>query len=167
MEEIRTEIQISVRALVEFILREGNLDSRTTGKTDLSAMQAGGRLHRKIQKRMGAGYHAEVPLKTRIPMGEFDCIIEGRADGIFEEEGLTFIDEIKGVYRDLHLIERPVGVHLAQALCYASIYAEQQELPEMGIQLTYGNLETEEVKYFRETRTREQLKEWFGRLTKG
>ena len=165
MEEIRTEIQISVRALVEFILREGNLDSRTTGKTDLSAMQAGGRLHRKIQKRMGAGYHAEVPLKTRIPMGEFDCIIEGRADGIFEEAGLTFIDEIKGVYRDLHLIERPVGVHLAQALCYASIYAEQQELPEMGIQLTYGNLETEEVKYFRETRTREQLREWFGRLT--
>lgn len=166
MEEIRTEIHISVRALVEFILREGNLDSRTTGKTDLSAMQAGSRLHRKLQRRMGAGYHAEVSLKTRIPMGEFDCIIEGRADGIFEEEGLTFIDEIKGVYRDLHLIERPAGVHLAQALCYASIYAEQQELPEMGIQLTYGNLETEEVKYFRETRTREQLREWFGGLVK-
>lgn len=164
MDEMRTEIRISVRALVEFILREGDLDSRTTGKADLLAMQAGGRLHRKIQRRMGAGYRAEVPLKTRISMGEFDCVIEGRADGIFTEEGRTVIDEIKGVYRDLRLIEEPVGVHLAQALCYAAIYAEQQELPEMGIQLTYGNLETEELKYFRETRTRAELQEWFGTL---
>ena len=104
MDEMRTEIRISVRALVEFILREGDLDSRTTGKTDLLAMQAGGRLHRKIQRRMGAGYQAEVPLKTRVSMGEFDCGVEGRADGIFAEDGLVYIDEIKGVYRDLNLI---------------------------------------------------------------
>ena len=166
MDEVRTEIRISVRALVEFILREGDLDSRTTGKTDLLAMQAGGRLHRKIQRRMGAGYQAEVPLKTRVSMGEFDCVVEGRADGIFAEDGLVYIDEIKGVYRDLNLIGEPVGVHLAQALCYACIYAEREELPEIGVQLTYGNLETEELKYFRETRTREELREWFFGLMK-
>ena len=166
MDEMRPEIRISVRALVEFILREGDLDSRTTGKTDLLAMQAGGRLHRKIQRRMGAGYQAEVPLKTRVSMGEFDCVVEGRADGIFAEDGLVYIDEIKGVYRDLNLIGQPVGVHLAQALCYACIYAEREELPEIGVQLTYGNLETEELKYFRETRTREELREWFFGLMK-
>ena len=59
MDEVKTEIRISVRALVEFILREGDLDNRRTGKADLQAMQAGGRLHRKIQRRMGAGYAAE------------------------------------------------------------------------------------------------------------
>ena len=166
MDETRTEIRISVRALVEFILREGDLDNRATGKTDLTAMQAGGRLHRKIQRRMGAGYRAEVPLKIKVPMGEFDCVVEGRADGIFQEEEKIWIDEIKGVYRELKLIEEPVGVHLAQALCYAYIYGKQNHLTEMGIQLTYGNLETEELKYFRQTRTMEELEEWFSSLMK-
>lgn len=161
---MRTEIRISVRSLVEFILREGDLDNRITGKADPLAMQAGSRLHRKIQKRMGAGYAAEVPLKIKVPMGEFDCVVEGRADGIFSEDRMSWIDEIKGVYRDLGLIEKPLGVHLAQALCYAFIYASQQELPEIGVQLTYGNLETEELKAFRETRTREELEEWFSGL---
>ena len=127
-------------------------------------MQAGGRLHRKIQRRMGAGYAAEVPLKITVPMKGFDCVVEGRADGIFAEDGTEWIDEIKGVYRDLNLIEQPVGVHLAQALCYAYIYAAQHDLPQMGVQLTYGNLETEELKMFRETRSREELEEWFHRL---
>ena len=159
-------VRISVRNLVEFILREGDLDNRATGKTDLTAMQAGGRLHRKIQRRMGAGYRAEVPLKIKVPMGEFDCVVEGRADGIFQEEEKIWIDEIKGVYRELKLIEEPVGVHLAQALCYAYIYGKQNHLTEMGIQLTYGNLETEELKYFRQTRTMEELEEWFSSLMK-
>ena len=127
-------------------------------------MQAGGRLHRKIQRRMGAGYAAEVPLKITVPMKGFDCVVEGRADGIFAEDGTEWIDEIKGVYRDLNLIEQPVGVHLAQALCYAYIYAAQHDLPQMGVQLTYGNLETEELKMFRETRSREELEKWFHRL---
>ena len=161
---MKTEIRISVRALVEFILREGDLDNRRTGKADLQAMQAGGRLHRKIQRRMGAGYAAEVPLKITVPMKGFDCVVEGRADGIFAEDGTEWIDEIKGVYRDLNLIEQPVGVHLAQALCYAYIYAAQHDLPQMGVQLTYGNLETEELKMFRETRSREEVEEWFHRL---
>lgn len=46
-------IRISVRNLVEFILRNGDLDSRR-GSMDKEAMQKGGRIHRKIQKQMGA-----------------------------------------------------------------------------------------------------------------
>lgn len=120
-------------------------------------MQAGSRLHRKIQRRMGAGYAAEVPLKELVPMEGFDCLLEGRADGIFEEDGLVYVDEIKGTFRDVNLLEEPVGVHLAQALCYAHIYAEQKELSQIGVQLTYGNLETEQLKYFRFVRKREEL----------
>ena len=87
MDEMRTEIRISVRSLVEFILREGDLDNRITGKADPLAMQAGSRLHRKIQKRMGAGYAAEVPLKIKVPMGEFDCVVEGVPTGFFPKTG--------------------------------------------------------------------------------
>ena len=77
------EIKISVRALVEFILRGGDLDNRRGKRAEREAMQAGSRLHRKLQRRMGAGYQAEVPLRYRVSMEDFDCVIEGRADGIF------------------------------------------------------------------------------------
>lgn len=166
MEEMRTIIQISVRALVEFIFREGDLDSRTGGKADSEAMQAGSRLHRKIQRQKGSGYAAEVMLKRLVSMKGFDCQVEGRADGIFEEDGIIYIDEIKGVFRDLAQIEEPMGVHLAQAFCYACIYAQQQGLEKIGVQMTYGNLETEELKYFRQVKTREELEAWFGELMK-
>ena len=56
-------IRISVRNLVEFILRSGDLTSGGTTAVDKEAMLKGSRLHRKIQKQMGSTYQAEVPLK--------------------------------------------------------------------------------------------------------
>lgn len=164
MEENRTEIKISVRNLVEFILRSGDLDNRRGKKAEREAMQAGSRLHRKLQRRMGAGYQAEVPLKYRVSMEKFDCIVEGRADGIFVEDDLVTVDEIKGVYRQLNLLEEPVGVHKAQAMCYAYIYAVQQELLKIRVRMTYCNLETEELKYFYFLYDRQELEEWFEKL---
>ena len=58
-------IRISVRSLVEFILRGGDIDNRIAG-ADKDAMQMGGKIHRKIQRQMGAGYRAEVPLKWHV-----------------------------------------------------------------------------------------------------
>ena len=56
------EIRISVRNLVEFLMRGGDLDNRHAAQAD-QAMQAGGRVHREIQKNMGPEYSAEVPLR--------------------------------------------------------------------------------------------------------
>ena len=75
-------IKISVRNLVEFILREGDIDNRKGRGSSPEAMQEGSRMHRKIQKRMGSNYHAEVPLKIAIEEPEYQLVIEGRADGI-------------------------------------------------------------------------------------
>ena len=55
-------VELSVRDLVEFAERSGDIDNRTA-HTDPDAMQEGARLHRKIQKEQGAGYSAEVTLK--------------------------------------------------------------------------------------------------------
>ena len=44
-------IRISVRNLVEFILRAGDIDNRIAS-TDKDTMQLGSRIHRKIQKQM-------------------------------------------------------------------------------------------------------------------
>lgn len=159
-------IRISVRNLVEFILREGDIDNRTAGVQDKEVMQLGSRIHRKIQRQMGANYQAEVPLKILIPCDGFSLQIDGRADGILEEDGETVIDEIKGVMRELEHIKNPVGVHLAQAKCYAYIYGVQQKLEWISVQMTYCQLETEELKRFQESYTLKELKTWFGELVK-
>lgn len=171
-------IRISVRNLVEFILRSGDIDNRKGGMADKEAMQLGSRLHRKIQGQMGADYRAEVPLKymETFPLsgkenmpedsetGSYELSVEGRADGIFTEDGQEIIDEIKGIYRPLIFLEEPVAVHLAQAKCYACIYAVQKKLSKIGIQMTYCNLESEEIRRFPYIYSTEELKEWFDEL---
>lgn len=158
--ETREQIRISVRSLVEFILRSGDIDNRVSGADSREAMQAGSRLHRKIQKKMGVSYHAEVPLKLVVEEEDYQLVVEGRADGIIIEDEVT-IDEIKGIYRNLEYLEEPIGVHLAQAKCYAYIYGIQHDLLQVNVQMTYGNLDTDERKYFTYTYSMQELQEWF------
>lgn len=155
------QIRISVRNLVEFILQSGDIDNRHGSMPDKEAMQIGSRLHRKIQGQMGAAYRAEVSLKEVIDCGDYSISVEGRADGIFTEDEQYFIDEIKGVARDVGRMDTPVEVHLAQAKCYACIYAEQKKLECIGVQMTYVNLDTEEVRRMRSEYTRAELRGWF------
>lgn len=175
------EIRISVRGLVEFILRSGDIDNRKAASAD--AMQEGGRIHRMIQRRMGAGYHAEVGLRFIYPTDQYDIVIEGRADGIIIEamgdmsvvpeltdsklppdaaEHITVtIDEIKGTYHDIAKMKEAVPVHLAQAKCYAYFYAEQNGLKSIRVRMTYCNIDTEEIRYFHSEYTLIELREWF------
>ena len=184
------ELHISVRNLVEFILRGGDIDNRSSRMVQ-EAMLEGGKIHRKIQKSMGSSYTAEVPLKIERIEESYILVVEGRADGIafgefaadepaeqMEEqrlvdaqkdemqigEPLWYIDEIKGVYRNLASMEQPVYVHKAQAMCYAYIYALQNHLDRIGVQMTYCNLDTEDIRYFREIWEWENLYDWFEHL---
>ncbi len=167
------ELRVSVRQLVEFILREGSIDNRKSSGSD-TAMQEGSRIHKMLQRRMGSEYHAEIGLNYTWASEEYDIIIEGRADGIIDhnwgmhtpeetgkEENKVVIDEIKGTYRDLKRITAPVGVHLAQAKCYAFMYASEHQLDQIGVRMTYCQMETEELKYFHEDYTFQELKGWF------
>ena len=162
-EENRKAIRISVRNLVEFVLRSGDIDNRRSGNAQKDAMLAGGRIHRKIQKRMGSGYRAEVPLKHEVQdeEQEITLLVEGRADGIFTENGIPVIDEIKGMYTDISRLEEPIEVHLAQAMCYGYFYCCDKDLDGIRLQMTYCNLETEEIKRFQTDRSREELETWF------
>ncbi len=161
--EQKKQVRISVRALVEFVLRSGDIDNRRSGAAQKDAMAAGTRIHKKIQKRMGGNYRAEVPLKYAALDEEEDIelLVDGRADGIFEEDGIVTIDEIKGVYMDLERLTEPVAVHMAQAMCYGYFYCCDRNLDGVRIQLTYCNLETEEIRRFHEDRSKEELEAWF------
>ena len=181
------ELHTSVRNLVEFILRGGDIDNRS-GRMITDAMMEGSKIHRKIQRSMGENYQAEVPLALAIEAEEYMLVIEGRADGIAygefpnqnsekeaytqdtfldrtgKSEEMVYIDEIKGVYRNVATMEAPVYVHKAQAMCYAYIYALQNHLDQIGVQMTYCNLDTEDVKLFQEVFAWDALADWFGNL---
>ena len=156
-----TIIRISVRSLVEFILREGDIDNRVSGSMEKDAMLLGGKIHRKIQSRMGTNYTAEVPLKIQMPCDGFVLQIEGRADGVLKDDGKVLIDEIKGILRSLEHLEAPVPVHLAQAKCYAYIYAVQNFLKCIDVQMTYCQMETEEIRRFCQEFEFQELQTWF------
>ena len=158
------QVRISVRNLVEFLMRSGEIDNRVSRGMQLNAMQEGTRIHKKLQRAMGSSYQAEVSLRLEVETERYVLIIEGRADGIYERDGITCIDEIKGVYREVEKMEAPVAVHLAQAKCYAYIYALQQGLDPVGVQMTYCDLDTEQVRRFYEDYAFAELKTWFDAL---
>lgn len=160
----KPKVRISVRNLVEFILRSGDLDNSRGSSGDKEAMLKGGRLHRKIQRSMKGNYQAEVSLKRESEYEDVIIQVEGRADGIFTEDGEFWIDEIKGTYGNLQAIEVPVPVHRAQAMCYGWIYGEKEGLSQIGIQMTYSHLDTEDTRRFREIFSMEELKNWYQKL---
>ena len=53
------EVRLSVRQLVEFLLRSGNLESGSAGSA-LDRAAEGARIHRRLQREGGEGYRAEV-----------------------------------------------------------------------------------------------------------
>ncbi len=180
LEILRPSIRISVRNLVEYILRSGNIDNRHKGSPDMATMQEGSKIHRMIQRRMGAQYHAEYFLRYVLSKPDYDIVVEGRTDGVIFDEKVVgiraennviqcadsiekpvVIDEIKSTYMEMEYLKKPSEIHLAQAKCYAYIFAEQKHLREVSVRMTYCNIETQEIKYFHETYTFVEIRNWF------
>lgn len=186
--EKEKQIKVSVRNLVEFIMRSGSIDTSQSGISDPSLMAQGTKIHKKIQNSMGINYSSEVTLcHTSIieyEGEEFEICVDGRADGIikpdesvsasksylkdedgeFEDRSLYIIDEIKGVVREVDTINKPVREHIGQAKCYAYFYAVDNNLEDIKIRITYCNLENELKRYFTYKYNMDELKEWYKKL---
>lgn len=154
-------IKTSVRNLVEFIFRRGDIITEKSPIASEKSMEAGTRIHKKIQKSKPVSYQAEVPLKKTISYEHYDVVIEGRADGIDKRPEGVLIDEIKGTYRNLDHLTSAEYVHQAQAMCYGHMYLMDHPQEEITIQITYCNMDTEEIRYFSEIWKREDLEYWF------
>ena len=155
-------IRISVRNLVEFVLRSGDIDNSFMS---MNRAVEGTLAHQKVQASYGHEYKAEVYLKHDIEYGKYTILIEGRADGIFTSEDEIIIDEIKSTTKDLEYIEEDYNpLHWAQAKIYGYIYATQNNLEKLKIQLTYFHIESEETKKFLVTFTKDELDEFFFKI---
>lgn len=153
-------VTVSVRQLVEFLLRGGDIDSGSAGARD--RMAQGSALHRRLQKEGGKHYRPEVFLTLTREVGGVTITVEGRADGILEEEdGSVTVDEIKTTaapldgfaedYPDAGLdgfLCDDARLHWAQAMCYAYITAVKRTLKTITVRLTYFQMVTEEQRQY-------------------
>ncbi len=157
------KVQISVRELVEFVYRSGDLDMRFQGK---SKMTDGIKMHQKIQKSQGQDYQAEVSLQKKILLTyeeekSIELLINGRADGILTTESGYVVDEIKGTSQFVETIEADTyPVHWAQAKVYGAILCSDKDLETLQIQLTYANFESGDIKRIRVDYTAEALSQF-------
>ena len=140
---------ISVRGLVEFVLRHGDIAPGSGGDSPERA-QKGAMLHRKLQssfKAADAEYIAEKSVSYMARSGNEDFIVSGRADGIRIQDDLLRVDEIKTTDRDVKTIEEPEILHMAQGRCYAAILAGQLTgIAKVEVNVVYCHTETMELK---------------------
>ena len=153
------DIKVSVRNLVEFAMRSGDIDSRFM--SNLRAVE-GTKAHKKVRDFYGDEYSPEVFLSYTLDYDGFVIEIEGRADGIIKRDGKVIIDEIKSTLKPLEEIQEDYNLlHWAQAQCYGYIYAKANQLEELDIQLSYFNIESEDIKKFVRKYTLEELEDFF------
>ena len=152
-------IKVSVRNLVEFVLRHGDLQPGSIGA---SRAQEAIRAHQFIQKTSGPKYVPEVTLSYIYLQEDVGLEVKGRADGVIQKESSQCIDEIKTTSLDLSLIDETFNdLHWAQAQCYAFMYAVQEGLEMMETQLTYFQLDTAQTKKFSKSFSLEELSVFF------
>ena len=154
------DFKISVRNLIEFILRYGDIASGTLG-TSPRRMEEGTRAHVKIQKerqKEDSAYEKEQYLKYEIEFEDIRFIVDGRADGLVRGK---YIEEIKSTYSPLHDITEDFNkLYWAQVMFYGFMYMEEHQTREILLLLTYFNLETETSKTFERNYTYEELQEF-------
>ena len=128
------QIELSVHELVDFVLRKGDIDSRSFNSM---TMQEGTRIHNIYQSKQGSNYLKEYPLKGIFSYEDSLIYLSGRSDGIILEE-VPIIEEIKSTNCDLNsFFKENEEWHLGQAICYGYLYAIEKGLDKVKIRLTY------------------------------
>ncbi|MBC1583109.1 ATP-dependent DNA helicase [Listeria seeligeri] len=145
-------VQISVRRLVEFVLRGGSIDSRMTSSD--RALE-GTKIHQLLQKSAGEEYQAEVSLKLDRTVDGVIFSLDGRADGIINEQTIDEIKTTETVMEEITEDFRPL--HWAQLICYGFMLAEKSDLSEVTLQLTYYQVADEEIKQFKHVMSRGEM----------
>ena len=140
----KRKIVLSVHALVDSLLRTGDIDNRVFNR---DTMLLGSAMHASYQKKQGREYLSEVPLDGTFERENVSLTLQGRADGIIVGGKCPIIDEIKSTVSDLDVFfEEEKEWHLGQAKCYALLYLLKNGGDRAQIQLTYLSQKTNEKK---------------------
>src|SRR5699024_4638180 len=153
------KIKLSVGSLINFVMRSGDIDNSFRQN---KRAEEGRKIHQKLQKEYGDYYISEVFLKNETIFDDIIFEVEGRADGIYHKGKEVLIDEIKSTTRNLEELKYNSNpLHWAQAKCYGYFYCVKNNLEKINIQLTYYQVDTDEIKKIYECFDFKDLKEFY------
>lgn len=134
-------IKISVRNLVEFVLRSGDLSSgQFSPKRALEGIKA----HQHLQSIKGRYIDKEVSVKLSYTYNDNLFDLSGRIDGLSLEDDIYIIDEIKSTLKNAQNCEEN-EVHMAQGKFYGYMYGLKEGLSEVKVRLTYYGIKDESI----------------------
>lgn len=165
-------MKISVRNLIEFLYKQGDIDDRVGS---LSAAQEGTKVHKMLQRELkeqfeGSGegeFSSEVFLSRELSYKDIDLTLEGRADGIIlkaksEAFPRVKIVEIKSTMKDMAVLDENENfLHWAQGKLYCYLYCEEHEEEDIELELIYCHRDTFYTKTFSKILTREELHSFY------
>lgn len=154
-----TEFTVSVRDLVAFCHRSGDIDHRYTPSPSAAQGIEG---HARIYRRRDDSYRPEYPVEYRHQEGDCRLHLRGRADGY--DPVLGFVEEIKTCRGDPSAIPPAISrLHLAQAQIYAAIIAETEGLDSLEVRLTWLDIDQEQEHPLSQHYRREELRSFLVR----
>lgn len=139
--DLPVEIAVSARELAEYVHRSGSIEG---GFRTGEPMAEGTRIHKAVQAEYGPGDRTEVMLAGAVPFEELLFRLEGRCDGLRQDDAGMFIEEIKSISASTEAawLKDGLPVHWAQACCYAYLYAREEGLDAMRVRLVYVHTDT-------------------------
>ncbi len=152
------QIKISVRELIEYVLRSGDISAVFLSS---KRMSDGVKAHQKFQKAAGETYEQEVSISHEVEYEDVHLLLSGRMDGLIRVDDIVLIDEIKSTGRSLDDLSGDHVLHWAQVWMYAYMYAHQEGLKQVITRLTYIELESFKIKQFEALKTFEELEVFF------
>lgn len=154
--------RISVNNLIDRCLKQGDLSSAYVSRS--RALQ-GIREHTRQQGLRPENYQKEVPVSVMVEKPPIILEIFGRIDGILVSEETTTIEEIKTcVIPAREKARNPSLMHLAQLKCYGHMFAVQNQLDSVILQLTYVRIGSQNTAEIKDVHTAEELALFFNSL---
>ncbi len=158
-------IKVSVKDLVSFSTNKGSIE-RKGSFTMMDSAYEGTVIHQIFQKKMlkthgKEKFTKEQYLSYTLENDQVSLEISGRIDGVLLAD-TVIIYEVKTTLREVDdILQEEYVSHWGQAFCYGYIYALQNKLDEVTIELLYINRETDQEKSFTINYKIEQLKQVF------
>ena len=151
-------VELSVRELCGLAHSSGNLDA-SHPRHRLDAMRRGGELHRDLQKGQ-KNYTAEVPLCNTVTHRGITYTVEGRADGVIEEDGTVTVEEIKSVRARGFAFGVRADAY-SQLRCYAYFLCVSRHLRRIRLRMRLVNAESGELRDHCSEATADELYDFY------
>lgn len=161
------EHKISIRELVEFVERSGDINYRFSSRSSaLEGIKGHQRLQRARAAACGDQYQAEKQVSARVSVDGLDIVLAGRVDGYFPQRRPLEVEEIKTMRASPQ--DLPAGVrhvHWAQAKVYAALLAAEHDVQAVVVRLCYLNLDDDSEYNLEQLYTRQELDVYFESVT--